>query len=72
MLALFWFMYPNVMISSSNVANNLTVDNASSSSYTLKVMTVVVLIFLPFVLVYQAWSYWTFRKRITADSPLEY
>lgn len=68
----FWFLYPDVMVSSTDSAFNLTVENASASQKTLEVMTIVVLIFLPFVLVYQAWSYWVFRKRITAESELEY
>jgi cytochrome d ubiquinol oxidase subunit II len=41
------------------------VHNASSSPYTLKVMTVVALIFTPIVLAYQAWTYWVFRARVT-------
>jgi len=40
------------------------VDNASSSPYTLKVMTVVALVFTPVVLAYQAWTYWVFRRRV--------
>ena len=68
----FWFLYPNVMVSSTDAAFNLTVDNAAASQKTLEVMTVVALIFVPVVLVYQGWSYWVFRKRLTADSSLEY
>jgi cytochrome d ubiquinol oxidase subunit II len=55
------------MISTLNPAWSLTIYNASSSPYTLQVMTVVALIFTPIVLAYQAWTYWVFRKRITAD-----
>ena len=47
-------------------------DNAASSPYTLKVMTIVALVFVPIILIYQAWSYWVFRKRLTADSKLVY
>ncbi len=68
-------LYPNVMISSIEPAFNLTVYNASSSAYTLKVMTIVTLILIPFVLVYQAWSYYIFRQRISSkedESKLEY
>jgi cytochrome d ubiquinol oxidase subunit II len=68
----FWFLYPNVMVSSTNEAYNLTIRNASSSQNTLEIMTVVALVFVPIVLVYQGWSYWVFRKRITAESHLEY
>jgi cytochrome d ubiquinol oxidase subunit II len=60
------------MVSSTNEAYNLTIRNASSSKTTLEIMTVVALIFVPIVLVYQGWSYWVFRKRISADSHLEY
>ena len=61
---LFLIMYPRVMISSLNPDWSLTIYNASSGPYTLQVMTIVVVIFLPVVLAYQAWSYWVFRKRI--------
>ncbi|MBE3559077.1 MAG: cytochrome d ubiquinol oxidase subunit II [Ktedonobacteraceae bacterium] len=65
-------MYPNVMISSLNPAWNLTIYNASSSTYTLTVMSWVALIFVPFVLVYQAWNYWIFRKRIGRQTAVHY
>ncbi len=61
---IFVFLYPRVMVSSTNAAYSLTVRNASSSSYTLKVMTVVTVIFLPLVLIYQGWTFYVFRKRI--------
>ncbi|WP_119072159.1 cytochrome d ubiquinol oxidase subunit II [Aggregatilinea lenta] len=64
----FWFLYPNVMVSSTNSAFSLTVDSASSSDYTLKVMSIVALIFVPIVLVYQGWTYWVFRKRVLDDT----
>jgi cytochrome d ubiquinol oxidase subunit II len=48
-------------------ANSLTIYNASSTDYTLKVMTIVAAIFTPIVLAYQAWSYWVFRKRLHVD-----
>jgi cytochrome d ubiquinol oxidase subunit II len=68
----FLILYPRVMVSSLDPSYSLTIYNASSSPYTLTVMTVVAVIFLPFVLGYQAWSYWVFRKRLTADSRLVY
>jgi len=68
----FLILYPRVMISSINPEYSLTIYNASSSPYTLQVMTIVALIFVPIVLVYQAWSYWVFRKRLTTRSPLVY
>jgi len=57
-------MYPNVMTSTINPDYSLTVFNASSTTMTLQIMTVVALIFVPIVLVYQSWSYWVFRKRV--------
>jgi len=57
-------LFPNVLISSLNPAWNLTVTNAASSPYTLQVMSWLALTLLPFVLLYQGWSYWVFRKRI--------
>lgn len=63
--ALFIGLYPNVMPSTIDDAFNLTVSNASSQSYTLTVMTVVALVMTPVVLLYQGWTYWIFRKRLT-------
>jgi cytochrome bd ubiquinol oxidase subunit II len=64
---LFMILFPRVMISSLDPSWSLTIQNASSSPYTLQVMTVVTVLFLPFVLLYQAWSYWIFRKRVKND-----
>ena len=66
LVTMFQIMYPRVMISSLNPDWSLTIYNASSSPYTLTVMTIVALIFVPIVLIYQGWSYWVFRKRIVA------
>ncbi len=63
--AVFWAAYPVVLPSTIDGAFDLTVANASSSSYTLGVMSVVALFGVPLVLAYQAWSYWVFRKRIS-------
>jgi len=63
--SLFWELYPRVMVSTTNAAYNLTVHNTASPPYTLKVMTVVAAIFFPIVLVYQAWGYHIFRKRLS-------
>jgi cytochrome bd ubiquinol oxidase subunit II len=64
-VAFFMLMYPRVMISSTNPDWSLTIRNASSSQYTLSVMSIVALIFVPIVLAYQGWTYYMFRKRIT-------
>ena len=66
-LMLFMTLYPRVMPSSTPGAEGLTIDNASSTPTTLRVMTVVALIFIPVILAYQAWSYWVFRKRVTRE-----
>lgn len=64
---LFFALYPRVMPSSLGAQFDLTISNASSTDYTLKVMTVVALIMTPLVLVYQGWTYWVFRKRVSAS-----
>jgi cytochrome bd ubiquinol oxidase subunit II len=67
-IALFVDLYPRVMVSSTNPAFSLTVYNSASPPYSLKVTTVVALIFLPVVLAYQGWTYYVFRRRITDQS----
>jgi cytochrome d ubiquinol oxidase subunit II len=57
-------LWPDVLPARNDAALSLTVHNASSSHYTLTVMTVVALIFTPIVLAYQAWTYWIFRARV--------
>jgi cytochrome d ubiquinol oxidase subunit II len=61
---LFLTLFPNVMPSSLNPDWSLTVTNASSSPYTLKIMTWCAAVATPVVLLYQGWTYWVFRKRI--------
>ncbi|MGW0826237.1 cytochrome d ubiquinol oxidase subunit II [Streptomyces sp. NPDC002845] len=61
---LFLTLFPNVMPSSLNEDWSLTVTNASSSPYTLKIMTWCAAVATPIVLLYQGWTYWVFRKRI--------
>ncbi|GAA3764995.1 cytochrome d ubiquinol oxidase subunit II [Plantactinospora mayteni] len=62
--ALFAALFPTVLPSTTDPAGTLTVDNAASSAYTLKVMTWVAVFFTPVVLAYQGWTYWVFRRRI--------
>ncbi len=64
--SLFIEMYPNVMISSTNTAYNLTVNNSASGHYALMVMTIVTVVFFPIVLIYQGWSFHVFRARVKA------
>jgi cytochrome bd ubiquinol oxidase subunit II len=63
-LSIFVGLYPRVMVSTLGSATDLTVTNTASSSYALRVMTIVAVIFFPIVLAYQAWTYYVFRRRI--------
>ena len=69
---LFGTLFPRVLPSTLNAAYDLTIYNASSSQYTLQVMSVIALTLVPIVLAYQVWTYWVFRKRLTSKSRLEY
>ena len=60
-------MFPNVLISTLNPLWSLTIHNACSSPYTLKIMTIVAVTLVPIVLIYQGWSFWMFRKRVTKN-----
>jgi cytochrome bd ubiquinol oxidase subunit II len=66
-ITLFLTLYPDVMPSSVDPAYSLTIENASSTAYTLKVMTIVALILTPIVLIYQSWTFWVFRRRLSLD-----
>ena len=57
-------LHPNVMVSSTSAAYNLTVGNAACGHYAPTVMTIVALIFLPLVLLYQGWPFHVFRVRV--------
>ncbi|HOA23660.1 MAG: cytochrome d ubiquinol oxidase subunit II [Aggregatilineales bacterium] len=71
-ITVFMGLFPRVMVSSLNEAWSLTIYNASSSPYTLRTMAIVAAIFVPIVLLYQAWTYRVFWGRITGHKPLEY
>ncbi len=69
----FLLLYPRVLISSLSPEYSLTIINTSSGPVTLHTMTIITLVFLPIVLIYEGWSYWVFRKRLTEDTEgLEY
>ena len=68
-VTLFTSLYPRVMVSDPSFGNSLTVETASSAHYTLAVMSVVALITVPVVLLYQGWTYHVFRHRLGADEP---
>ncbi len=63
---IFGSMYPDVM-PATDPANSLDIRNASSTDYTLTIMTWVAVVLTPVVLLYQGWTYWVFRKRISAE-----
>jgi len=65
---LFTSLFPRVMVSSTDFANSLTVSNSASQHYTLQVMSVVALVFVPLVLLYQGWTYHVFRARVGGPS----
>lgn len=65
-------LYPRVMVSSLNDAWSLTVQNASSTPYTLRVMSIIALVLVPIVLLYQGWNFYIFRKRVSGESKLTY
>lgn len=71
-VAFFAGLFPRLMVSSLNPAYSLTIANASSSPYTLSVMTVAAGIFVPIVLIYQIWTYYIFRKRVTPKDAEEH
>ena len=62
--ALFANLYPAVMISTTDDAYTLTVENSTASSYSLTVMTIVAAVMVPLVLAYQGWTYYVFRARV--------
>jgi cytochrome d ubiquinol oxidase subunit II len=64
---LFGALYPNLVPSTLNPQWSVTIYNASSTPYTLKIMTWVTAFFAPLTVVYQAWTYWVFRQRISAE-----
>ncbi len=63
--SIFAAVYPVVLPSTIDPAYTLTISNASSGDYTLAVMSIVTAIGLPLVLVYQGWTYWVFRQRLS-------
>ncbi len=67
-LTLWLALFPNVLPSTTDPAYSLTIDNASSSTYTLTIMTWAAVIFLPLALIYQGWTYWVFRTRVSRST----
>ena len=71
-LSVFAGMFPRAIINSNDVTQSLFIYDAASGIYTLRLMTIVALFLLPFVLGYQVWSYYIFRKRLSKEDELEY
>jgi cytochrome d ubiquinol oxidase subunit II len=67
-VTIFTAVFPTVLPSTLDEAFSLTVESASSSDYTLGVMSVVALFGIPAVLVYQGYTYWVFRKRVSSSA----
>jgi cytochrome bd ubiquinol oxidase subunit II len=64
---IFTGLFPRVLVSHPTFANSLTIDNAASGHYALKVITIVAAIFVPLLLLYQSWTYYVFRKRLGGE-----
>jgi cytochrome d ubiquinol oxidase subunit II len=65
--SIFGAVFPVVLPSTLNPGFDLTISNASSSDYTLGLMSIVAAVGLPLVIAYQAWTYWVFRRRVSAS-----
>ncbi|WP_426594957.1 cytochrome d ubiquinol oxidase subunit II [Cellulomonas sp. McL0617] len=64
-VTLFANLYPNVLVSSTDASDSLTVSSTASGPYALQVMTVVAVVLVPVVLLYQGWTYVVFRRRVS-------
>lgn len=70
--SIFAGLFPTVLVSSINEGYSLTIYNAASGNYSLKIMSYAAIALLPFVLGYQIWSYYVFRKRVDHKEHMEY
>ncbi|CAH0237067.1 cytochrome d ubiquinol oxidase subunit II [Priestia megaterium] len=70
--SIFAGLFPTVLVSSINESYSLTIHNAASGNYSLKIMSYAAIALLPFVLGYQIWSYYVFRKRVDHKEHMEY
>ena len=64
---IFTGLYPRVLVSHPSFANSLTISNAATGHYALQVITIVAAIFIPLILLYQGWTYYVFRKRLSGE-----
>jgi cytochrome bd ubiquinol oxidase subunit II len=63
---IFTGLYPRVLVSDPGFANSLTISNAAAGHYALQVITIVAAVCTPLVLLYQGWTYYVFRARLSA------
>ncbi|WP_206916601.1 cytochrome d ubiquinol oxidase subunit II [Alicyclobacillus acidoterrestris] len=71
-ITVFIDLFPRVMVSSLNPNWSLTIYNAASNPYSLRVMTWIALTLLPIILGYTIWTFWTFRRRLSLQDHMEY
>lgn len=67
LLGLFVDLYPRLLVSTTSPSNDLTVVNSASGDYALKLMTIITVVFLPLILLYQGWTYYVFRARVRTE-----
>ncbi|WP_459501244.1 cytochrome d ubiquinol oxidase subunit II [Bacillus sp. C1] len=65
-------MFPRVMISTLGAVNDLTIYNAASGDYALKLMSYFSITILPFVIGSQIWSFYVFKQPVKSNNDLEY
>jgi cytochrome bd ubiquinol oxidase subunit II len=69
LLALFGIgMFPNLILSNPEIANNLNIYNSASSGKTLKIMLIIAGIGMPLVITYTSAIYWIFRGKVKINS----
>jgi cytochrome d ubiquinol oxidase subunit II len=61
-------LYPNLVISTLDQANNLTIYNAAAAPNTLEIALIMALIGMPFVLLYTTGVYYIFRGKTVVDT----
>ncbi|MBQ9496268.1 MAG: cytochrome d ubiquinol oxidase subunit II, partial [Selenomonadaceae bacterium] len=64
-IGFFTALFPRIMVSSLSPEWSLNIYNAASTPHTLMLMTIAAVIFVPIVLIYQAWTYRVFKERVT-------
>ncbi|MHA6794577.1 cytochrome d ubiquinol oxidase subunit II [Pseudonocardia bannensis] len=64
-VVIFGSLFPAVLPSTTDPAFGLDIGNAASAPYTLTVLSWIGVVLLPLVMLYQGWTYWVFRKRVT-------